>query len=478
MLPLPQGPWEPIVTGNWDGIDISYYENPDKEILIFIFDKRGSKILGAVMLAARFFLVQGDASKLVDKFSEGNVIYLKKRTPTVKLDYLAVVSDPIYAEFKPADIIRKFNKVYSSLSDTSSELRKLARQQNLILTELRNANEEEVHRLFGEPLALPTVIVRKPGEKTMLEMKTGKMNLGLKVTGEKAQEIVQNLILSVIVGSQRKKIIQVLIEEAVLNGVTVVLYDEDGSFANINKPNPSMEDFEKFELSQPMGMPTRVMEPGIEIFIEFEHYGKEELAELLGVTGECVKILEDALKTHPETIEDLANAIDSVKIKKYPHERVLRILKYIENEYGDLFRGKNDAREILAPWLRKMGRVTYIKLEELPEILREGVKLCVTKSIHRFLKSELPRREVTSLSIIEVRKGKIYEEYLKTLKLLTSYGHGLLLCGDNEIDMDKDCLESAKIRIDTVSENEAVIKVHGKKPYRIKVRPTLASPPS
>ncbi len=478
MLPLPNGPWSPVVIGNWDGIRISYYHNPDKEMLIFIFDKKAGKIQGVVMLMARFFLVNGDFSKALDNFSDGNVVMLKKKTPTFNLNYVAVVTDPVYAKFKSGDIVRTFNNLMASLDNLSTEFRKLAAKTGMPITELKNANEEVVHRLFGEPLALPTTIIRKAGEGTMLDMNIGKLNLGLKTTGEKAVEVAQSLVMAAIIGKMKEKILQVVMEEAVLNGMTVILYDEDGRFETINKPNPSLDGYEKFELSQPMGMPTRAMEPGIEVFIEISLFNPELLTELFGLGEDAEKVFEEAMKSEPQNLKELSSSIENISTKKFIHERVLRVLKFIEREHGDLFNGENDAREILAPWLKKMGRITYIKLSEVPENLQEGIKLSVTKAIHRFLKSEAPKAELKSISVINHKKGKIFDDYFKTLKVLTTYGHGIIYCVDDEIDADQEYLGGAKLVIKSVDKDDAVILTPGKKEYRIKVRPTLSNPTS
>ncbi len=476
MLPLPNGPWSPIVIGNWDGTDITYYENPEKEVMTVIFDKKGEKIRGIVLLLTRFFLVNGDFSKALDSFSAGNVVMLKKKTPTTNLNYVAVVTDPMYAQFSSVDILKVFNNQYAELERLSIEFRKLAAKTGMPVTELKNANEEVAHRLFGEPLALPTMIVRKAKEGTTLEMNTGKLNIGLKLTGEKATQIVQNLAISAVVGTQWERIVQVLIEEAVLNGVTVVLYDDDGKFENINKPNTSLDGYQKFELSQPMGMPMRSMEPGIEVFIEISLFDAKNLVDLFGLGTDAEDILDEALKKMPENLEELEKAIENAESKKYLHERVLRVLKFIEREHGDLFKGNNDAREILAPWLKKMGRVTYINLSGIPEGLREGLKYSVTKAIHRFLKSETPRGELHSLSIIKHSKTRIHQDYMKTLKVLTMYGHGFLYIAGHELDLDEDIKNTAKLIVKPVNRDEVVVVTPGEKEYRVKVRPTLSQP--
>ncbi len=478
MLSLPNGPWNPILTGDWGGIKVTYYENPDKEILILVFDKKGERILGVVMLLARFFIPDRSSPQLADAL-EGNAIYLKKKTPTKKTDYIAVVTDPVYAEFKAPVITRTFNQLWTALQEETGKLRELARKNNVMLTELKNANEEQIHDVLGEPLALPTAIIRKPGERTILEIKTGKLNLGTKLTGERAEEPVQNLILSVVTGKILGRILQVLIEESVLNGVTVVLYDETGAFENINKPNPSMNDFEKFGLSQPMGMPTRTMEPGVETFIEVNLFSGEFLADLFGLGKDCIPVLEEAMKSEPDNLEELEKAIESKTMKKYVDERVLRALKLIEREFGELFKGKNDAREILAPWLKKMGRVTYIKLSEIPEEFKDGIIYSVTKAIHRFLKSEIPKGELQSLSLVRYNpESKIFKENEKTLKVLTSYGHGVIFYSRDDLEMDEELRDNAKIKIHALDEKNAVVISHGHKEYRVKVRPTLASPAS
>ena len=478
MLNLPNGPWNLILSGNWGGIDISYYENPDKEVLVVIFDKKGEKIAGIVMLLSRFFIPSGNATSVVDAM-QGNAVYIKKKTNTKKLDYVAVVTDPLYSNFKPAEITMNFNKLWNSLQENAAKMRESARKANVVLTELKNANQEQIHAVFGEPLALPTVIMRKPGEGTSLEIKTGMANLGIKQTGEKAEETVQNFILSILTGKTIGRMLQVIIEEGVLNGITVVLFDENNSFENINKPNSDMKDFEKFGLFQPMGMPVRTIEPGIEAFIEIPFFSSEFLSTLLGSGKDTIPVLDEAMKSNPDNLKDLEDSIESKELKKYVDARMLRVLKLVEREHGDLFKGKNDAREILAPWLKKMGRVSYVKLGNLPDALKAGIVYSVVKSIHRFMRSEAPRKELQSMSVLEYKTGnKLFSETEKTLKVLLGYGHGSLFYARDDLDFDEEIKENARIKIHTLDKDSAVVKVPGKKEYRLSIRPTLSYPTS
>ncbi len=73
------------------------------------------------------------------------------------------------------------------------------------------------------------------------------------------------------------------------------------------------------------------------------------------------------------------------------------------------------------------------------------------------------------------KKSKLFEDYFKTLKILTTYGHGVIYCVDDEIDADQEYVGSAKLVIKPVDEKEAVILTPGKKEYRIRVRPTLSN---
>ncbi|GEM_PF-6594124 len=477
MLDLPYGPWKPILSGNWSGIDVTYYENPDKELLICIFDKKAEKIAGLVMLVAKFFIPHGNASGLVEKFPSGNLVHLTKKTPNLLLDYIGLVSDPVYVQFEPREIIIKFNKMYNSVQENARELRKLAREHQIPIIELKNANEEVIHRLFGEPLALPTLIVRKPGQGTMLEIKLGKMKLGLKVTGEIAEEPVQELAFTIISG-ESKRLTHVVVEEAVLNGVTMIVFDKTGEYLAMRNPSQSTEGYEKFEISQPMGMPMRRMEPGVDVFIEPGFFEKKCWTEFLGLDNETATVIGEILKEKPETLDEVLEAIEKIKPKKFIHERLTMMVSLIKEFYGDLFREKNDGRELIAPWLKKIGRITCIDLSDLDERMGGAIMFSVIKAVERFLKSERPSREVRSATLVEVPKdkGPVFEEISKTMKVLSAnYGHGFVCKIEKEEWVEDDMIQAAMLRCVGVKEGEAIIIPHGKKPYRIHVRPTLSS---
>ncbi len=476
MLNLPYGPWKDVLTGSWGGINVTYYENPDKELLMTIFDKKADKIAGMVILLAKFFIPHGDTNRLIEKFS-GNLVHVKKKTPNLLLDYLGLVTDPIYIEFDSKKIINKINKAYLALQDQARDMRKLAREYQIPVIELKNANEEVIHRLFGEPLALPTLIVRKPGQGTMLEMKVGKMKLGLKVTGEIAEEPVQNLGFTIISG-ESDKVTRVVIEEAILNGVTVVVFDKDGSFAAMRNPSQTTKDYEKFELSQPMGMPIRKMEPGIEVFIEPEFFDNKCWAEFLGLDKETSDVLNVIIKEKPETLKELMEKIENVKPKKFIHERLAMLVNYLNTFYGDLFREKSDGRELVAPWLKKIGRLTCVDVSGLEDNFRNAIMLSVVKAIERFLKSEMPSKELKSVSVVDIspNTGPLFTELKQTLKVLSAnYGHGFVCRTNKENWVEDDMLQASTLRIVGVNENESIIISRGKKPYRIHVRPTLSS---
>ncbi|MCD6522151.1 MAG: hypothetical protein J7K68_00220 [Candidatus Diapherotrites archaeon] len=486
-MQLPHGPWKQIFSGVWAGREVTYHENPEKKLLMMIYDRKGDEIKGVVMIMTRFFILDGNPSNFAFK-TNANVVVIEKNTPTFKGTFVAVSTDPKYVVFSPRNLINEAQSLYSELEKKSAEVRHASLSYPIKLIDLQFAKVEQIHEILGEPLAIPVTTVRKVGPKTVITSSAEHIRIGLKRDGGAAEELVQSTLLAVIIGDEeeRKHAMRIILEGNILNGISTVVFDTADKYDKIDAPNPDTTQFSEYGLHvDPIGMPVRRFIPGADMFIDLSLLDGELFGNISSAgNGKAIEMIGKILQSkNIGTMEELIDALEQTKEKenKYYAARAVRICKLLDMLYPRLFDGKMDPKEIVAPWLKKMGRVAIFNAKGFEKNIVKGVIYTVLKTVYESYKHEISSHEIKVEIFIEepdVVKGKgerIDKEINTLIKLSSEYGIGICISVKNELDVDKEILENATMKIQCIGGNEVVIQEQSKKPYRARLRPTLSA---
>ena len=493
-LDLPFGPWYEIFSGTWSNYDIAMLQNPDKLTLTIIFDKERDKVEGMVLILDKYYVVEGDPTRLASAIGGYNVVF-EKMYPVFKKKYFVISSGPKYAKADKDEIDAALQEVFTVMNDTSERANELARSFAVNMTELKYAKEEEVSKLFSEPILMPALGIPRGegGTSTRTLIKT---LLGKKTTGEKAEESVQSFAETVVIGSkdEREQIIHVLLENCVLGGMTTVVFDENKRYERMATPNKNF-DYKAFPDLQPIGMPLKDLTIQ-QVTIDLNIITPEMFREIVGFGGGGKEFLgkdsaelmdgiiangNGQLKTLAEIEEKLLAVKDEVK--KFHIHRAVRMLKVMEMAYPGYFGGKVDLTLFVSPYMRNVGALIRLDISGLPSEIKSALIYSVMASLYRKYKEEMATKELKVVSFVvdgariapTQPETALQNGMVEVLADSNRYGVGFCLGAEHETDLNQVVSENVTMRLEMVDENEVAVREVHSRPYRLKIRPNMSA---
>lgn len=429
---------------------------------------------------ARFFMVEGNASELA--YSVENTVLIQKRTPIFKGAFLGIVTDPIYIDYTPRNLINETARLYQTLEEKSAELMRKSGDYSIKLVSIEFSGEN-TKELFGEPLALPSVVMRKPGQKTVMEIPTGRVILGLDLQGKPVNEEVRSFSLTIIEGEKTKLITHLIVEGFILNGIPSLIFDRNGEFVHIDEPNRQAVDLQKYSQElEPLSLPMRKFVPGSDVFINLSTLNERLFANIAGIKrGKTTELIGKVLsEKNVKDLEELSKKLEEFtkEDEKYYAARAMRICKLLEDTYPGVFNGSVEPNELLAPWMKRIGRVALIDLRGINERIIKGIIYSVLAVLYEKLKKESSPDEVRIEVVLEKLDGEeeyIDKEIMALMKLCSSYGMGICLRTPSEREVDGDLVMNATAKVKCIDEKEVSVHLQTKKPYRVKLRPPLSA---
>jgi len=480
-LDLPHGPWKALLTGTWSDREISYHENPDKELLVMIYDRRGEDIRGMVFFMVKLFTLDGNMGTFADNAGE-NTILVHKHTPTYKGTFLAVTTSPEYVKFSPRELIDAADKHYDELEQRAAEARKKSGDYSVKLIEARYSQVKDTNELFGEPLAIPAIVVRKEGPGLVSTQQTGRLHLGITLDNKKAEEPIKSFILTVLHGKDTARAMQVIMEGCVMSGVSGVVFE---GFDKVEAPATNTDDYGKYMVeADPMGMPVRRFKPGADYFIPLKILNKELFGDITGAGhGKEVELIGRALEKAPENLNAVIASMLQVKEEesRYFAARAVRLCRLLQLAYPGLFDGTLEPKEIVAPWLKRMGRVAIVNTEGVSAPIRKGLVYAALRTLYDSYKKEFAGGEIKVVVVVSEPElygrgqSSIDHEANTLIKMANEYGVGVCIRAESEMDIDPDIRLNSTITIQELESHGASVREHSKNPYRISLRPTLSA---
>lgn len=493
-IDLPFGPWREIFSGEWSGYDVTMCENPDKLVLTIVYEKERDKVTGMVFILYKFYVAEGDPTRLSAALGGYNMI-LDKLQPAFKKKYFAISSGPRYSKADKDEMDSALQEMFDLLEDQSERANELSRGFEVNLSELKYAREEDISKLFAEPVLMPITTVSREGERPTGKITT-KMLLGKKSTGEKAEENVQSFLTTIMIGEkdERKTLAHVIMENCVLGGVNTIIFDDDKSYERMATPNKNF-DYKAFPDIQPIGVPLKnVTIP--EVGINLNMISPEMFREVIGIRGEgkdylgkvAAELIDGVLQERKEqltSLSDIEERLLAVKedVKKFHIYRAVRMMKVLEMSYPGFFGGKVDLTNFISPYLKSIGSVVRIDTSTLPEEMKVLFIYSIVASLYKKYKEEMATKEVKVILVVvdgekvapSVPTTNLQKEMLAVLNECGKYGVGICLGTEHETDLNPDIVEKATIKLEFVGEEEVAVKEEHSRPYRMKIRPTLSA---
>ncbi len=489
-LDFPRGPWQRLFKGEWSGTEVHLFKNPESHTLTAVEDREDGELQGFVLFLNKYFVVAGDVSKLNTELG-GYSLLFEENYPTQKGRFFSLSTGPQYTKPETKKIDAKVEEMFQNVHEKEKKLQELSKKYQVDLTELKNISEEEESLLFKRPVLLPALLTGK--EEKEIEPEKGKLLLGKKQDGLKAEETIDKFKATTIIGEekQRQKAIHLLLENCVLAGVNGVIFDDSNRFKSLSSPNPKFP-HQEYPGLQPIGLPVRNLKPG-EIQIDLNQLDKKAFREVINVPDEeneyagkkTAEMIDEIISNDKKlkSLKDIEEELTAVKedVKTFHKYRGVRWMKVLNQIYPDFMDGEMDLRSMVSAYLQSMGTVIRIDTSALPSNLKRAFAYSFLKTLYEENKQEGFQKRLRALVILPHAKTytpakpteRLNENILEILTNANSYGIGYAVGAKNEINIYQPLLKETTLRQDFVKDNQVAVKKKEGKPYRVNLRPYL-----
>ncbi|MBI5224587.1 hypothetical protein HY989_01840 [Candidatus Micrarchaeota archaeon] len=455
-LALSHGPWKKIVSATWGQFPVQIYQNPDKVLLVTLFEKKGDEIEGVLVLERRALVIEGDATKF-SLTQKREMTFIEKITRENRFKYLIVDSTPAFVPYSETDLSNEVAKQYEELDALVKLTKKGIEGSTDVKTkELKNASEEEIQNLIGDPIAILQVskrgvMIRDSHDSHQASQ--SKFLLGVDREETKVEANVKSVFSSIIIGENselRLHLTHILAEGALLNSIPCVIFDSSGAFSGLALPNKDKEQFEKFGMKAlPIGFPFKQFDLGKSLFVDLSmvdpalflssfNLEKADVAPLIqkvyGEKGSKISVLSDL-------IVELSSFKETKEFPKFSILRAIRIIEVMQKSNPLLF-GKNISEELTSPWKDGLGKVLYINLAKQGD----EVKRLIVNSILKTVTSN-PFSSNSVLFVFEPNTEILKDDVLKQLVDFPKQGKGFIIHGGHEVDLQLFSDPSLKMEI-------------------------------
>ena len=498
LFKIGDGPWERMYEGNSQGSEIEIYSNPEGMLLVLIYDKEKNKVVGAVVEIFKVFYSQGDAEHFVETLPRKITMINKHEGEKQDSKFLLLASEPTYVTWNEKSFLDETDKILKRLKASSTLIKDVSKAYDITLTELGAASEKVKGIFFAEPLVIPLAAESARKEAAVVSgedilprsITKGEMIVGL--TKEK-EKIIEPLALFsktiVIEGSEndRKRVLQVMAESALLSNISTVIFDKANSFDGIGQPTEKRAELKKYELDQePIGFPAKKFQIGSDIKVELAFTSPEGFTQVFGMGDNIISqlIISSLEGGKAAGMNELIEKIRAIPAGDEPNafeiRKAARVLTLISQMYPGIFDGSNHIEAMIKSSTRALGKANIIDLSKSDE----RITLLAAHNILSKISDYFKQHKVSGMGLMVVlpRAGVFLEDGQKPiqrgmiaiLKEFHSMNVGFILSEEKEIDTPKEVLPIIESKINIVQGNDVSVQFKGRKSYRVLVRPTLS----
>lgn len=491
-LELPFGPWTKIFSGSWSGYATALYENPDKLLLLTLFEKEGGAVKGVLLAMRQALVVDGDVSRFVAS-QRREITVVEKTGPDFRARYMLLGASPRYIAFRQEEFTDAVGRMYEETLGAGRVAKEVLQTYDVRCKELKSADKAYAANLLEDPLTLFAFSGGIPAQQQVAGfaaafVRPEELPLGITKSDEVAEIGLGSLKSALVTGGkyeERIHAMHLLAEGALLNGVPVVVLDWSGALGGLALPNRNKADFDKFKMRDvaPTGFPVKMLEPGADVHVDLQLVDLEAFRECAGIgTNEAAQIIIESIrKAKAASLSDLINYADNMQesksITRYQISKAVRALEVLNKAYGAFIGGKNAATDFVSSWSGQ-GKVTYVNFSKLPRQISALAAFCVLRTVCDFLKGAQGKglRAVALLEsgLVAPRKeGAVQASFLKLLGECAEASVGVAMQAEHDFELASGFADAAELRIEIV-EGEMVAKEKTKRPLRIVPRPALS----
>ena len=469
-LELPFGPWKRIASGQWAELPVSIYSNPQRILLIVVFEKQADEVSGMLVLMNRVFSVEGDLSKF-SRSQRREMVLMQSISQDRKWQYLLVGATPIYSAYSLEALTDAVKKQFEELDGLGKVTKEIVSSYGAKARDFSDVSEEQAQWLLGNPLLLFSFSYSSPLNARSFSVE--KVLVGIDRLKQDVSVSLESLRLVTIIGEKAEKrlhALHVLAEACLLDNVPVMVFDSSGALAGLGQPSKDPSEFEKFKMnSVPLGFPFKEYKMGEGLFVDLAAIDSDLFLATFGLetsdVAGLVKRAYDPLQKTMSVLAELATAVgkleESKETPRYLMNKAARVIQVIQKAHPGLF-AKNLSADLVAPYQLNNGKVIYINLFGQPPNIRQLVIRAIVKSLEN---AKTPRLSLVFLFSDDF--SSIPSPVAEKIDDLSQAGFGFVVQAEKALDLES---LHPTLAVELVA-GEAVVKESGKKAIRFTLRP-------
>ncbi len=475
QLDLPFGPWTKIISGQWGTYPLTIYQNPEKLLLLVLFEKEGDKLKGLLVLMKKALVVEGDLSKfLVSQKRELTLI--EKFSKDFVARFLLVGSSPAYVDYSQAALVNAVRVQYGELQALSKIASEVASTYDVSARDLKDASDEQAQILLGDPFAMlaysPVPQAGGFESRSASSLSGVRVQVGIDRLKQPVNVKLDSLRSVLVVGESEEKrlhMVHVLMESALLNNIPAIAFDAMGAFSGLALPNKNSANFETYKMTAiPLGFPFKAYELEKGLFVDLSLVSSDLFLQTFGLEkSDLSPLLKRAYEKKAEKMAslgdlvlELSNTSEDSEFSRYAINKAIRAIEVIQKTHPSLF-GKNLSTDLTMPFQSSVGKVIYVNLYGQPEKIQA---LIVESILKPFYSVHAP--QLSTFLAFQKDAKELSPEMMLGLQALSQAGFGFAIQSQNEPDEKA----GAALKIELIGD-EAVATEKGEKQKRFVPRP-------
>lgn len=497
LFRIAYGPWERLFTGNFQEHELEIYSNPDKMLLIVIYEKVLDRIEGTIVELYKVFSAEGEVEQFTETLPR-EALVLTKHDENSTMRFLLLGSKPAYVHWAEEEFIKEVDSQVKRLTTSASMIKDVSKAYELTLKEISESDEDVQSAFFSQPMLVPLLATSSHGTsaapRTELKALTkGEVMLGITRDSKRVAEPLALFTKAIVTdgtADDRQAVMQVVAESALLSNVPAIIFDFDNRFSGMGEATKQVEALQKFQVSMdPIGFPIKSFVPGRGIKADINFIMPEELAEAFGIGDKDFPRILRALVQHTpvnsfsDVFERASKFSQTEEFSEFKIGRVARIAKVIDLRYSDLFGGKNDVSELAKEGTSNIARASLLNLSGLDARAKALVLISTLREINASFKLNARPNSIKAMVFVpsieaaqhKEKMPQISKGIVQSLKELPQNGGAYCLAAEHLIDIEQDIRNDATAKLSIVLENDVSVQLGNMKTYRVLVRGTLST---
>src|SRR3989344_8180027 len=382
IFKIANGPWEKLFKGAFQGHEVELYSNPQKILMILVFEKKLDRVEGAIVELYKVMHATGDVEHFTESLPR-EVLIVTKHDEKQTMKFFMLGSKPAYVRWTEDEFTREVDTLVKRLMNSAVMIKDVSKAYELTLKEISESSKEVQTAFFTQTMLVPLMATSSHfsqgdnSEAVMKAITKGDIILGLTRDKKRVVEplaLFKRVIVTDGEEKDRRKVLHIIGESALLSNAPVIFLDHNRGFFGLGQASKQHSELEKYEVDvDPIGFPVKTYVPRDTIKVNLNLISPKGFAEIFGVGDkDFSRIIEIALregevKTIDELCERISKKGQTDEFSEFEMYKAARILKLAEIIYPKLFGGKNEIDEMMKKGNANIARASIIDAESLDE---------------------------------------------------------------------------------------------------------------